>query len=91
MSDANVWAQVLEQLRTELDPEEFRRWLSSSTYASDSGDQISVWVTSAADGRHLSLNYHQQIQRALVSLGRTETLVRFLATGFTGDDEDRVE
>ena len=44
MSDANIWLQILDRLRVELDSEEFRRWLSLTSYASDSGDQITVWV-----------------------------------------------
>jgi chromosomal replication initiation ATPase DnaA len=88
MSDGNIWSRVLEIIRPELDPEEFRRWFSASSYASDSGDQITVWVPAAADGRHISQNYDDCIQRALVSLGRTDTQVRFLATGYTDDEDD---
>ena len=88
MSDGNIWNQILEHLRAELDAEEFRRWFSSSSYASDSGDQISVWVPAAADGRHILQNYNDRIQRALLSLGRTDTLVRFIATGYSEDEDE---
>ena len=90
MPDRNIWIRVLEIIRPELDSEEFRRWFSASSYASDSGDQITVWVPAASDGRHISQNYNDRIQRALVSLGRTDTQLRFLATGDT-DDEDEDE
>ncbi len=72
----------------ELDSEEFRRWLSLTSYASDSGDQITVWVQSAADGRHILQNYNDRIQRALLSLGRTDTNMRFIASGYTDDEDD---
>jgi chromosomal replication initiation ATPase DnaA len=88
MSDGNIWLDVLAYISAELDPEEFRRWFSVSSYASDSGDQITIWVPSATDGRHISQNYSDRIQRALASLGRTDTLVRFVSTGYSDDDED---
>jgi len=44
MTDGNVWTVILDRLRAELDSEEFRRWFASSSYASDSGDVITVWV-----------------------------------------------
>ncbi len=90
MSDRNIWIRILEIIRPELDSEEFRRWFSASSYASDSGDQITVWVPAASDGRHISQNYNDRIQRALISLGRTDTHLRFLATG-DPDDEDEDE
>lgn len=88
MSDANIWLQILDRLRVELDSEEFRRWLSLTSYASDSGDQITVWVQSAADGRHILQNYNDRIQRALLSLGRTDTNMRFIASGYSDDEDD---
>lgn len=88
MADGNIWNQILDQLRVELDPEEFRRWLSSSSYASDSGDQISVWVPAASDGRHILQSYNDRIQRVLLSLGRTDTLVRFIPVGYSDDEDD---
>ncbi len=91
MSDRNIWTRVLEIIRPQLDSEEFRRWFSSSSYASDSGDQITIWVPAASDGRHISQNYNDRIQQALVSLGRADTHLRFLATGYTDDEEDEDE
>ncbi len=93
MTEGNIWALVLEQLQAELDPEEFRRWFANSSYASDSGDQITVWVAAANEARHLSQNYTDRLHRALVSLGRADTMVRFLATGYTDEEdaEDREE
>ena len=92
MSDANIWTMILNRLRVDLDPEEFRRWFSNSSYASDSGDQISVWIPSAAEGRHLTQNYMDRIERELARLGRAHTAVRFITTGYVEDedeDEDR--
>ena len=89
MSDGNIWTQILALLRADVDQEEFRRWFLNSSYASDSGDQITVWVPAAADGRHISQNYNDRLQRALLSLGRTNTVFRFVATGYADDqDED---
>jgi chromosomal replication initiation ATPase DnaA len=87
MSEANIWATILDRLRGDMDPEEFRRWFSNSSYAADSGDQISVWVSSAAEGRHILQNYADRIQRELTRMGRTDTALRFIATGFS-DEED---
>ena len=88
MSDANVWTQVLDGTRADLDPEESRRWLSTSSYASDWGDLITVWVPSAVEGRHITQNYLDRIKRELVRLNRPDTLVRFVATGFAEDEEE---
>ena len=42
MSDGNIWTDILERLKGELDPEEYRRGFLASSYASDSGDVISI-------------------------------------------------
>ena len=88
MSDGNIWAQILDGIKADLDPEEFRRWFSNSSYASDSGDQITVWVPSASEGRHLSQNYLDRIKRELTLLNRTDTHIRFVATGYADDEDD---
>lgn len=88
MSEGNVWAQILDRLKAEIDPEEFRRWFSSSSYASDSGDLITVWVPTAAEGRQISQNYLDRLHRELVRLGRADTLIRFVATGYSDDEDD---
>jgi len=88
MPDGNIWTEILTRLRDDLDDEEYRRWFSNSVYASDSGDQITVWVPSAGDARQILQNYSDKLSRALAGLGRRDTVVRFLATGYTGDDED---
>lgn len=91
MTDLNVWAQLLERLKAEIDPEEFRRWFLNSSYASDSGDQITVWVPSAAEGRHISQNYTDRLHRELARLGRADTQIRFVATGYSDDEDDDKE
>jgi chromosomal replication initiation ATPase DnaA len=85
---ANPWDLVLRQLRTELDAEEFRRWFTSTAYASDSGDQITVWVPTESDRRHLTRHYQDSIDRALSALGRAEAQIRFVVSGFGDDEED---
>ena len=88
MSELNIWAQILERLKSDIDPEEFRRWFSTSSYASDSGDQITVWVPSAADGQQISQNYLNRLRRELARLGRADTHIRFVATGYSDDEDD---
>jgi len=56
----------------------------------DSGDVITVWVPSAADGRQISQNHMERLRRELTRLGRSDTLIRFVATGYS-DDEDEEE
>ena len=48
-----IWDQVLETLRAGMPEEDFRRWFGATAYASDSGDQITVWVPSEAIRRHI--------------------------------------
>lgn len=85
-SDQNLWAQVLKRLSQEVEPEEFRRWFSTTSYASDSGDQITVWVSTESVRRHLATHYLSDIERTLDSL-RPHTAIRFVVAGL-GDDED---
>ncbi len=91
MAEGNIWAEVVALIRAEIDPEEYRRWFLPSAYASDSGDQITVWVPAAADGRYISQHYNDRLQRALRSLGRTDTLFRFVAIGYADDEDEEDE
>jgi hypothetical protein len=87
----NVWSRVLEHLRLSIDPDEYRRWFLTSSQASDAGDQISVWVPSTAEGRHISVHYLDQIHTELERLGRYGVSVRFVATGYADEDDDLEE
>jgi chromosomal replication initiation ATPase DnaA len=87
MSD-NLWEGVLSHLRANLDPEEFRRWFSGTVYASDSGDQITVWVQSEPDRRHIVLNYQSHMDRALAALDRADTDIRFVVAGYDDEEDD---
>jgi chromosomal replication initiation ATPase DnaA len=91
MSEGNIWTAILDRLKHELDEEEFRRWFSTSSYASDSGDQITVWVPTAVEGRQIDQYYLDRLNRILASLGRTNTNVRFVATGYTDEEEDETD
>lgn len=84
----NVWSAVLDHLRRTIDPDEFRRWFLASSQASDSGDQITVWIPSEADRRHISVHYLDAIHAELERLGRGDVTVRFVATGYGEEDED---
>jgi chromosomal replication initiation ATPase DnaA len=83
-----IWDQVLEQVRASIDEEDFRRWFAPSTQAGDSGDQIAVWVPSTSIRRHLELQYHDLVIRALEALGRPGADVRFVVTGYEEDDDN---
>ena len=82
-----IWDQVLETLRAGMPEEDFRRWFGATAYASDSGDQITVWVPSEAIRRHIDGNYQEAIARALVARGRSYTHLRLVVSGFE-DEED---
>jgi chromosomal replication initiation ATPase DnaA len=87
--DKNVWEEVLARLRASVDAEEFRRWFGPAAYASDAGDQITVWVPTETDRRYLANHFQNQIERILGQLGRPGTQIRFVAAG-VGDDDERI-
>jgi hypothetical protein len=86
-----VWAVILERLRATIDPDEYRRWFSASSQASDSGDQITIWVTTMTDVRHISLHYLERIYRELEQMDRFNVTVRFVAAGYEDDEDDQEE
>jgi chromosomal replication initiation ATPase DnaA len=86
--DNKVWEAILGRLREALEPEDYRRWFSDTSQASDSGDVVGVWVTSETVRRHIMLHYQHLIAHALAALGRRDVEVRFIATGYTDDDEE---
>ena len=83
----NAWDQILDRLRAELQDEDFRRWFGATAYASDSGDQITVWVPTEGIRRTIA-HYHDAIDRALVSIDRADTHVRFVVAGMGDEDEE---
>jgi len=88
VSDGNPWQQVLDQLRSRMPDDEFRRWFSETGYASDSGDQITVWVPSETARRYIAVHFQDYLDRALAVLDRPDTHIRFVVAGY-GDDEDQ--
>jgi chromosomal replication initiation ATPase DnaA len=80
---------VLERLRARVPEEDFRRWFGATAYASDSGDQVTVWVPTEPIRRHISGHYGNAIDHALKALGRADTHVRLVVSG--GDEEDEDE
>jgi len=88
MSTDDVWTELLERLRPELDPDDFRRWFSSSGYASDSGDLITVWVGTESERRHIALHFLERLHRELAALGRPGTQIRLVVSG---NDEEEAE
>ena len=83
-----IWDQVLAAIQPTVPPEDFRRWFGGTAYASDSGDQITVWVPSEAIRRHLGTHFYDAVERALASVGRANTIVRFVVGGVDDDDEE---
>lgn len=83
-----IWPRVLERLRPSIDTDEYRRWFSNSSQASDSGDQITIWVPAIADVRHITLHYIDRIYRELEAMDRRGVTVRFVATGYEDDEAE---
>lgn len=83
-----IWDEVLRTLRAKMPEEDYRRWFGASAYASDSGDQITVWVPTEAIRRHIVTHYGDAIDRALAALGRPHTHIRLVVSGMDEDDED---
>jgi len=82
-----IWDEILETMRARMPEEDFRRWFGATAYASDSGDQITVWVPSEAIRRHVDSNYMEAIARALAAQGRAYAHVRLVVSGFEDEDE----
>jgi len=78
----------LERIRARIPEEDFRRWFGATAYASDSGDQITVWVPTESIRRHISGHYDNAIEQALAALGRTDTQVRLVVSGDDDEDEE---
>lgn len=83
-----IWDEILEHVRSSIPQEDFHRWFGSTAYASDSGDQITVWVPSEAIRRHLVTHYGEVVNRALAGRDRPWTVVRFVVGGTEEDEED---
>jgi hypothetical protein len=73
-------------VRREIPEEEFRRWFGATSYASDSGDSITVWVPTEGIRRTMA-QFLDPIDRALAEIDRADTHVRFVVSG-TGDEDD---
>lgn len=84
----NLWDEVLDKMRGDIPDDDFRRFFGETAYASDSGDQLTVWVTTEPIRRHLATHYERAIERVLESLGRTSTQLRFVVSGTDEDEED---
>jgi chromosomal replication initiation ATPase DnaA len=82
-----IWDELLDQLRVGMPDEDFRRWFGGTAYASDSGDQITVWVPSEAVRRHITNQYLDRIERLLEAMGRSDTSVRLVVGGSDEDEE----
>ena len=83
----NVWDEILDKIRDRLPAEDFRRWFGSSWFASDSGDQITVWVPSEPIRRHIENHHLDDVSRAVAAAGRGNTHIRFMVGG-TGDEDE---
>jgi chromosomal replication initiation ATPase DnaA len=83
----NLWEQILTALRVHVAEEDFRRWFSATTYASDSGDQLTVWVPTEAIRRHIAVHYELMIEREMARLERAGTNLRLVVTGAEEEDD----
>lgn len=83
-----IWDELLATMRGRIPAEDFRRWFNETAYASDSGDQITVWVPTESIRRHIAAHYQEDIDRALAKLDRSNTQVRFVVTGVEDEDEE---
>jgi len=84
----NIWDAVLEQLRERMSAEDFRRWFSATAYASDSGDQVTVWVPTESMRRHIDIHFSGHIADALAALDRRETQIRMVVAGLGEEDDE---
>jgi chromosomal replication initiation ATPase DnaA len=84
----NSWDLVVEIVRRSVPDEDFRRWFSGASYASDTRDQISVWVPTEAARQQLDHYYQKQLRQALEEIGRRGTRLRFLVAGLAEDEDD---
>ena len=84
----NIWDAVLEQLRERMSAEDFRRWFSATAYASDSGDQVTVWVPTESMRRHIDIHFSGHITDALAVLDRRETQIRMVVAGLGEEDDE---
>ena len=85
--ERNPWEKILHHLQTAVSAEDFRRWFSETSYASDSGDQITVWVPTETARRYIGVHFTDAIDEALAAMDREHTQIRFVVSG-TGDDEE---
>jgi chromosomal replication initiation ATPase DnaA len=83
-----AWDQILERLRAGMPEEDFRRWFGATAYASDSYDQITIWVPSESIRRHIVNTYTDDVRRAASAIGRGGTHVRFVVGGTDEDEEE---
>ena len=82
---------MLATIREQIPDEDFRRWFGATTYASDSGDQITVWVPTEGIRRHLEQQFGGLIDRACTAAGRSDVTVRFVVAGVDDDDTPAID
>jgi hypothetical protein len=88
LDPSNPWKDIATFLRAAMSDEDFRRWFAAAAYASDSGDQITVWVPSESVRRHIQLHFRTLLDEALDAINRSGAQVRFLVAGVEEDEED---
>jgi chromosomal replication initiation ATPase DnaA len=87
----NSWEQILEIVREKVPPEDFRRWFGAAGYASDSWDQITIWVPTEATRQQILGRYQKEIEQALDALDRRGTRIRIVVAGIDEDEDDEEE
>ena len=84
----NAWDEVLSGVRPRVAEEDFRRWFEATSYASDSGEQLTVWVYTHAIRQHLTQHFQDLIEDVLNEMDRGGTRIRFVVSGLSEDEDD---
>lgn len=83
-----VWDEILDLIRPSMPEEDFRRWFGATAYASDSGDQITVWVPTESIRRHILAHFQEELDRATAALGRSDAHLRLVVGGVEEDEDE---
>ena len=91
MTARNTWEEVLGRVRPLVPEEDFRRWFEATAYASDSGEQLTIWVHTQAIRQHLTQHFQDLIEAVLSEMDRTGTRIRFVVSGLSEDEDEEID
>lgn len=87
-SDLNLWEQVLEDLKVEVDEENFETWLKTTRYRNFGDNELHLEVPSGFNRSWLMRNYGEQIARKVQQLTHHPVEVVFHVTDFNVTAEE---